>query len=212
MQIATPKPEFISLARAITELEQLLQAIQQPLEQPCPNCQHPESVGDPKLCQWRCPAAPQALSTEPETHPIEPHVLRVTFELSKLGLFQPCWSCEGHLDNQGNIYRLPQINFFCANAVYALMLHEHVDLLHHGGHLHARWQIALTSLGQKLGVVYVLQPTVAKDNDAKLNELQDDLHVIGADLARHLKVISEARLASLKMEQATLAAYHGQRL
>lgn len=212
MEIARVRPEFVSRAEAIAELERLLQAIQEPLQQPCPNCQHPDDAGNPELCHWQCDDAPHALSTEPEKHPIEPHVLQVTFELSKLGLFQPCWSCEGHVDTSGKPYRQPQVVFYCANPVYALMLHEHIDLLHHGHHLHSRWHIGLTSLGQKMGVTYVLEPSVQAGSEVSLTELQEDLQVIGNKLAQHLRIISEARLASLKMEQATQAAYHCQRL
>lgn len=212
MKIVAPKEAFITRAQAITELEALLRAVEQPLEQPCPNCAQPDMVGQPESCHWQCSGAAEGLSSEPATHPIEPHVIEITFELSKLGLFQPCWSCEGHLDQLGNIYRLPQINFYCAKPVYAALLNEHVALLHHSDRLHTRWHVGLGNLGQVLGVVYALEPVAEECPSVPLEALHEDLHTIGNRLAEKLRMVSEARLASLKMEQATQAAFHCQRL
>lgn len=208
MEISRPKADFTSIGETIAELEQLLLAIQTPQVQPCPHCQQ----GQDRRCHWQCQDAPWALSSDPAAHPIEPRLLRLVFELNILGVFQPCWSCQGHADSRGALHRLPQIFFYCARPLYAQLLHEHVEHLHHGGHLCGPWQIALASLGQSLGVTYVLQPAPYERPLPELAALQQDLEIIGDTLASRLRVVAEARLASLRMQQATAAAFYGQRL
>ena len=212
MEIATVKDDFLNQDQAITELERLLLAINAPLNQPCPNCEHPANAGKPDLCHWQCAGALEGLSTAPDLHPIEPHMANITFELSKLSVFQTCWSCEGHLDPQGNLYRQPQLIFYCASPTYVLLFHEYLDSLHYGGHLHTRWQIALTSLGQKMGVTYVLEPAFQEDRKAPLHKLQEDLLVIGTSLVRSLSLICEEKLARLKVDRVEVPMTHCQRL
>lgn len=211
MKIAAPSDGITNRTQAIGELEEFLQKIQRPLTQPCPNCTNPAQAGNPDVCNWQCAAAPRALSSEPDNHPIESNAVKIVFELRQLGLFEPCWSCEGHLDPSGQIYRLPQVSFYCANPMYVVILHEHVDLLHYSKHLHAFWHIAMTSLGQKMGVTYLLEPLLKEDTPISLDELQEDLHHIGDNLAYRLKTIAEARLAKLKMNPPAPEGHQGQR-
>lgn len=212
MEMTKPRTGFTDREQTIADLERLLQAIEQPPERPCPNCQHPKELKRINQCQSQCPDAPRALSSDPENHPIEPLVLKIVFELNKLNQYQPCWSCEGSLDDDGEIYRLPQVNFYTANPIYALLIQEHLELLHYGQHLHVAWHIGLTSIGQKAGPTYILEPSPKGDSELILEELQEDLQIIGKELTQHLRLITETRLASLRLEQSGESENYCQRL
>lgn len=75
----------------------------------CPNC---PDHGPLIRCHRFCPAAPRRLSSEGERGPVEPLVAPLVFELKKLGVFYPCWSCEGHEDQNGQVRNIPRVWFY----------------------------------------------------------------------------------------------------
>ncbi len=54
-------------------------------------------------CSQHCPRAAHALSEDPDRHPIEPGIQPLVFAMKRLGVFTPCWSCEGHLPADGGL-------------------------------------------------------------------------------------------------------------
>ncbi len=93
MHVPQPKTGFLDQASAIQELEQLIAQPSASELRPCPNCKIPCDSNIPMQCAVNCDAdctnAPQALSNDPEKHPIEQHVVKIVFELSTLRLVQP---------------------------------------------------------------------------------------------------------------------------
>ncbi len=201
MYIPTPKPGFLNKQQAEQELQQLIAQPGAREERPCPNCQLPGDTGHPHQdCHSACSNAPQALSSEPDKHPIETRVVKVVFELSTLRLVQPCWSCEGHLNGQGDLWKLPQVSFYAASPLYPKLLITYLNRLKGQKQLHYPWQVIMVDLGQSWGPTYQLEPALNQINEAiKLQKLQDDLDKIGDGLGEKLK--QEARLMLANMQQ-----------
>ena len=201
MFIPTPKPGFLNRNQAEQELQQL---IAQPVAhelRPCPNCHLPSDASIPhQYCNPDCSNAPQALSSEPDKHPIETRVVGVVFELSTLRLLQPCWSCEGHRNGQGELWKLPQVSFYAASALYPKLLVTYLNRLKHQKQLHYPWQVTLVDLGQTWGPTYQLEPALNQImEEIKLEKLQNDLDKIGDGLGEKLK--QEARFMLANMQQ-----------
>lgn len=196
MYIPTPKPGFLNKDVSERELQEL---IEQPGAQelrPCPNCQLPSDSLSPThnavSCDVNCDNAPQALSSEPEQHPIEDNVVKIVFELSTLRLMQPCWSCEGHLNGQGKLWKLPQVGFYAASALYPKLLATYLTRLKNQKDLNYPWQVTIVDYGQTWGPTYQMEPALNQiEEDIELPLLQADLQRISNGLAEQLK--QEAR-------------------
>ena len=205
MHIPKPKDGFLDKNKAQQELEDF---ISQPGPQelrPCPNCEMPCESHFPAQCAVSCDAncvnAPMALSSDPDKHPIEEHVVKIVFELSTLRLMQPCWSCEGHLNGQGELWKLPQVSFYSASSLYPKLLAGYLTRLKNQGQLNYPWQVNMVDYGQTWGPTYQLEPSLNQiDGEVDLNLLQSDLEKISAGLADQLK--QEARLMLVNVKQA----------
>ena len=139
---------------------------------------------DPSIgCHRDCPAAPRRLSSEGEYNPVEPRVAPLVFELKKLGVFYPCWSCEGHADLAGKPWKIPRVWFYADSVVHIRALSRGVDRLFNARRLSARWQIVLThSDADNPDTTFSLEPEPPVDN--ALSELHSDLRVLAQELAQ----------------------------
>ncbi|MDH5443953.1 MAG: hypothetical protein OEY52_00260 [Gammaproteobacteria bacterium] len=205
MHIPKPKAGFLDKDRAEQALEDLIKQPGPKELRPCPNCALPCDPQFPANCTVSCDVnclnAPQALSSEPGAHPIEKNVVKIVFELSTLRLMQPCWSCEGHLNGQGELWKLPQISFYSASELYPKLLAGYLNRLKNEGKLHYPWQVNMVDYGQTWGPTYQLEPSLNQiDGDVNLVLLQNDLETISRDLANQLK--QEARVMLVNVKQA----------
>lgn len=98
----------------------------------------------PCSCSDGCPTALLTFSVYPYRYPIEPAIPPLVFEMKRLGMFSPCWSCEGHLSCVASISKLPKLWFYCDSTVYLRLLATGVNNLKHAGRLQSPWQIAVT--------------------------------------------------------------------
>lgn len=144
----------------------------------CPNC---PDHGPLTRCRRFCPAAPRRLSSEGERGPVEPLVAPLVFELKKLGVFYPCWSCEGHEDQNGHLRNIPRVWFYADSVVHIRGLAEAINGLRNAGRLAARWQIVLThSDADNPDTTFSLEPEPA--TEGSLPSLQNDLRVMSEEL------------------------------
>lgn len=135
------------------------------------------------LCHRDCPDARFMLSSE-EDYPLEPKVTPVVFELKRLGVFHPCWSCEGHLGNDGELWKLPRVWFYAQSVVHVRLLADSMTELYLGGKLNVPWEVVLTVTdAENTDTSFSLQPKL-KDEDAALAALHQDLESIAAHLRR----------------------------
>jgi hypothetical protein len=144
----------------------------------CSNC---PDHGPSTRCHRFCPAAPRRLSSEGERRPVERLVAPLVFELKKLGVFYPCWSCEGHEDQNGQLRNIPRIWFYADSVVHIRGLAEAINRLFNAGRLSARWHIVLThSDADNPDTTFSLEPEPATERS--LHSLQNDLRVMSEEL------------------------------
>ena len=50
--------------------------------------------------------------------PIEPGIAPLVLELRRTGFFVPTWSCEGYLDHDGKLWKVPRVWFTCETPLH----------------------------------------------------------------------------------------------
>ena len=138
-------------------------------------------------CSSTCLEAPKALSVDPERHPIERNVVAFVYELTATRLLQTCWSCEGHMDANNELWKVPQVCFYAASPVYVKLLSQYLKELQHYENLTYHWHIVITDFAQSNGLTYSVQPDLNKVKDPHLGLLQTDLKTIADGLHKKLK-------------------------
>jgi len=149
----------------------------------CPRC---GSMGCQCVCVSSCPEAPRALSSDPEGFPIEPAIVPLVFEMKRLGMFTPCWSCEGHALPDGSLSKPPRVWFYCSSLVQVRVFANGLASLKFSGKLHAPWHIVVTfSDPGNPDTAFSVEPALPANAQVKLAELQDD----AATIARSLQAL-----------------------
>lgn len=145
---------------------------------PCrARCPRPQD----RHCSPECPEAARALSSEPDREPLEPAVTPLVYQLRKLRVFQPFWSCQGHDGSDGKPWKSPRVWFYSGDVVHARVLADCLHALRGSGTIACRWQVALTYCEpQNSGAAFALEPAAAET--ASLAELQSDVRRIAAAL------------------------------
>lgn len=198
MHINQPDEVFFKSERAIHELEVLLaSSALNAVSKTCQNCE--KVIDDYSSCSPKCESAAAMLSSDPEKFPIEQHVLALVFEFSKLKVIQPCWSCEGHLNMDGKLWRLPQAAFYSSSQVYPQLISYYLNDLLFNKKISYPWLLSITSYGGPDEVTtYSLEPRITLDSEYRLDLLQQDLLVIGDDFSGNIKKLAEMMIKRLK--------------
>ncbi len=143
-----------------------------------PNC----PKAGTRVCSRDCPDIPRIISTDPEKHPVEHNIAPLVFELKRLEVFQPCWSCEGHNGPDGKLWKVPRVWFYCSSVVHLRVLASAVSELRVKGHLNVPWQVVLTfSEDDNTNTTFSLEPNLP-DEAPPLLALQQDVETIAAHL------------------------------
>lgn len=187
MKIDKPAQDIVDRERIREALERLLCSPSPLQSPPCQNCQ----MHMPSVCTPACDRAAMALSSEPEAHPLEPKTVPLVFELSASGIAQPCWSCEGHLDHEGKLWRIPQISFYLSEPVYGQLLLKYISRLKSQKRLAYAWHVVVTDYGPLDGVTYSLQPCLDMDGDPHLGKLQQDMLSLAKDFSATIKELAQ---------------------
>ncbi len=125
---------------------------------------------------------------------MEPLVAPLVFELKKLGVFHPCWSCEGHSNQAGHVWKIPRIWFYADSVVHIRALADAINRLFIAHRLSAHWQVMLThSDAANPDTTFSLEPEAAAESS--LSALQGDLHVMAEELARYFWLACDALAA-----------------
>lgn len=145
-------------------------------------CVHCADYTPSTRCHRYCPAAPRRLSSEGERSPVEPLVAPLVFELKKLGVFYPCWSCEGHCDQAGRLWKIPRVWFYADSVVHVRGLANAINRLFNAGRLSSPWRVVLTHSDEdNPDTTFSLEPDPAEGS--LLDRLQTDLRVMAEELA-----------------------------
>ncbi len=137
----------------------------------------------PGRCSRHCPDLPRMLSSDPENHPLESRIAPLVYELKRLEVFDPCWSCEGHNGTDGALWKIPRVWFYCRSVVHLRVLADALKELHLDRRLSVQWRVVLTfSDGDNADTTFSLEPSPA-DPRPPLAALQRDVDTI----AEHLR-------------------------
>ena len=148
----------------------------------CNNC---PDYNPSTRCHRNCQAAPRQLSSEGDNSPVESLVASLVFELKKLGVFYPCWSCEGHNDQSGKLWKIPRVWFYADSVIHIRALANAIDALFNSRRLSTRWKIVVThSDSDNPDTTLSLEPETA-GKDRSLRDLQKDLGALSEGLERH---------------------------
>jgi len=145
-------------------------------------------------CHSGCHAVAQRLTSDPAS-PLEPAIVPLAFELKRLGVFCPCWSCEGHNDADGRLIKLPRVWFYAQSVVHVRVLAETIDCISAMQPLSAPWRVAVTySDPGNPDTTFSIEPEPGESNE--LIRLQDDARRIAEGLDPHFWIAC-ARLRRL---------------
>ena len=148
-------------------------------------------------CARNCPHIPQMLSSDPEVHPVEQAVAPLAFEIKKLGVFTPCWSCEGHNDANGVLRNAPAVWFYAHSVTHVRVLSEAISEMFYDKRLSSRWQVCLTfSDPDNAGTTFALEPASGVAN--ALSPLRADLQALSEDIGWRMEKQQAALLRSIR--------------
>lgn len=194
MKIIQPTVSFLDREQIRQDLQRLLAQPTAAEAPPCSGCtQHV-----PVSCSSRCGQAPQSLSSEPVNYPVETNVVPLVFELAATRLMQPCWSCEGHLNPSGQLWKMPQVSFYSASPIYPQLLLKHICTLAMHKHLSYPWHVVLSDYGQTWETTYTLEPNLNREQQVHLGNLQRDLNTLADHLCDKLKALAHSALRELQ--------------
>lgn len=145
----------------------------------------------PCMCSPSCPMMPLALTSDPG-YPIESLIAPLVFELHRSGVFKPCWSCEGHVSPDGQLWKIPRVWFYADSMVHVRVLAEALASLAAGGATHVPWRVLLTHTDYaNPDTTFSLEPDLSGKAEVGLDGLQRDAGTIAEQLKT--VVMSESR-------------------
>jgi len=179
--------------------QQLISLIEQPSDttvRPCPGCRFvnlkEQLTTSAKYCSFRCPAAANEMSSDPDKYPIEGAVVPIVYALYTLRLMMPCWSCEGHLDGMGNIGKHPKVWFYTTADFCPKLLAQYLSSLKAKKKIENEWGIRILPFSQSmLTTTYSLEPLKPKDSAEHLKSYQEDLYSIAVNLRKNILFIAK---------------------
>ena len=143
-------------------------------------------------CHRMCTMAPSMLSSEPETYPLDTLVAPLVFEIKKLGIFEPCWSCEGHNDQNGELWKIPQVWFYATSVVHVRALADAVSQIYSRFQLNSRWVVEIThSSNNNPDTTFSLHPKVEK-SETSITKLQSDLITIYTNIDNEFNLVCKS--------------------
>ena len=129
-----------------------------------------------------CPDAPKALSIDPDRYPVEPRILPLVFEMKRLRVFDPCWSCEGHSAADGSLWKTPMVWFYCKSTIYLRLLRDGLSQLKLSGRLKSPWDVVVTySDPDNPDTTFSVQPS-QQDRTIPLDALRTDVGEVARSL------------------------------
>lgn len=136
-------------------------------------------------CGRTCPDIAAMLSSEGEKYPLEPAVAPLVLEMKRLQVFRPNWSCEGHNNPQGQLWKLPKVWFYCDSVLCVRILSETVHHMRVKGGLSATWGVLLAHSDiDNPETTFSLEPLLDPDAHGQptLGQLQNDLRLLADGL------------------------------
>ncbi len=146
----------------------------------CPEC---SKTSCQCQCDTACPHIPHKLSSDPDKHPIEEGIAPLAFEMQRLGVFEPCWSCEGHNGLDGELWKRPAVWFYCDDLTHLRLLADVVENLYANDKLVFHWSVHITYTDKLYPeAIFALEPERRRVRDVKLEDLRADVQALADNL------------------------------
>lgn len=192
MRIDTLQPNDGHNNQIKADLENLIQQPGEKDKRPCDgcvvSCKCSQSTSCTCGCSAQCENAPKYLTSDPEKYPIEPLIVPLVYAFKTTGICTPCWSCEGHLDQKGELWRLPQVWFYSRSVFYPRIIAEYLLDLQIRKEISHNWQVNIISpTPHSMDVTFSLVPHIPVGSTTSLGSLQQDAQVIARNLATSIK-------------------------
>jgi hypothetical protein len=177
-------------------------------QRPCSSCNKVcacdlRSRSCPCECSMDCPDAPRFLSSDPERYPIEPKVVPLVYAMSTLRQTPPCWSCEGHLTEQGGLVRLPQVWFYSATTIYPELISDYLHKLAFRKETTYAWVVSVCPHTESNATTFTLMPNQSigsNANEEELRQMQNDLHTISYSLRDGVIQVAKKKLSKMNSQ------------
>ena len=170
------------------------------MQRPCPGCRfavgQEHSTTTSKYCSYTCPYASKQMSADPEKYPIEQSIVPLVYAFYTLRLMMPCWSCEGHNDMQGHIFKTPKLWFYSANEFYPKLVAQFVSAYKGEGKISNHWSVRILPFSQSMfTTTYSLEPQEAIPSQTHLSSLQSDIKIIADNLREEMLKLANYYIA-----------------
>lgn len=188
-----PLPEntenFLSTTRE--NLQKLIDYPEPSQTSPCTGCINHR----PDHCSPECPDVAEALSIDPVKYPIESKAVPLVFEVMATAGLKSSWSCEGHMNNKNELWKLPQVCFYSTSPIYSHLILIHLSNLQQEKKLKYIWHLVMTNFSLSLNSTYSIQPNLNKVSTPHLGSLQNDMLIIAKGMHTKIKIIARLLLA-----------------
>jgi len=143
------------------------------------------------------------MSSDPDNHPIEPHILPLVYALYCLRGCTPCWSSEGRIDGAGRLVRGPAVRFFTDSDVYPDVISAYLRTLAAGGMLSSPWDVSVVHREWPGRATFVLQPEPCSSEVPDLELLWEDVAIIAEPMALGVRVTAREFMCDIVHGRAT---------
>lgn len=151
-----------------------------------PVCSPDCTIYQDKDCNKNCSDVAATISSD-KAYPVESGVAPLVFEMKRVSVFEPCWSCEGHLGVDGGLWKLPMVWFYTRSPVYVRILSQALNEMLYNKTISNKWGVVVThSNTDNLSTCFSLQPERG-DVPLELESLQSDLSSITGQLIYEVK-------------------------
>lgn len=187
-----------------TDILNLLQMPSDKEVRPCLNCKdicgcELKSQFCCCMCSVDCELAPKKLSSDQENYPIEKNIFPLVYAMFASRVVQPCWSCEGHLDEKGIIGKLPQVWFYSFSVVYPDLISQVLSDTSYKSQLNYSWNVSVSPYNRdQLSTMFTISPKFDWKENADLKRLHDDIMTIESSFKYLLREAAHFQLKKLE--------------
>ena len=147
-----------------------------------------------KRCDKNCEDAASFLSSDID-YPLEEIIAPLAFEIKRMGVYEPCWSCEGHLGLDGELWKLPMVWFYTNSMTYVRVMSQAIKEMYYQKKISNEWIVVVThSNADNAAICFSLEPDKSYEKP-NLESLQQDVKNI-ADLIVNMVGVEAQRLSS----------------
>ena len=158
---------------------------------PCPGCNLTCPTCGSKSCacncSYNCDDAPRMMSSAPDDFAIEAGIVALVYAFNCLRLTQPCWSCEGHFNKSGELYKLPRVWFYARSMTYPDLISEVLSDLDIARRLSLPWQVCVVCWNDNLDITFSVEPKINPTTKPELKKMRHDARIIADSLMTDMK-------------------------